>query len=195
MKLSSLMLGASIIAMSGIAFAAKDKGGSGSAPPPPPAGEQPPAPPAGDNAEAAAPEFVIASAATVPMPTPKRSGARARQTTYPFDKLTIAEGAQFGDSFGIKDPKKTAKKMASTVNAAGHRYDVAVKDANGNPVLNEGAEIKDANGNVTGRAPGKPKMQMTRKFAVYDVDPAKDPIGANVRVWRVAVGAPSTPAA
>jgi hypothetical protein len=109
---------------------------------------------------AAATEFVIAD--NIPLPPPS-SGGRGGNTLYPFDKLEV------GQSFGVKG--KTKKGMASTVSSANNRYLEVVKDAAGKPVMVDGKEVKRA----------------TRKFVSGEVDPKTDPVGASVRVWRVAV--------
>jgi hypothetical protein len=183
----SLMLGTyAALAMSGIAFAVADKSGgtgksaSGSAPPPAPAGTV--APPPAPAATAPAVK-VAAKRSDLAPPAPKRTGPRAGQSLYDFASLEI------GESFGILDPTKTAKKFGSTVTAANHRYDIPVKDAAGNPMFAEGAEIKNEAGAVTGHAKGKPIVVATRKFQCADVDPKTDPDGANLRVYRIALPA------
>lgn len=190
--------------LNSIAFAAADAGkgaGKSSAPPPPPVtppatdGTVPPAagaPAAADGTNGTAGGNVVAKVEKAPVkvaairtdilpPAPKRSGPRAGTSLYDFEKLDI------NGSFGIIDLEKTAKKFGSTVTAANHRYDVAAKNPDGTAQMTVGAEIKDAAGNVTGHAPGKPVMIATRKFTCADVDPKSDPDGANLRVWRVAL--------
>lgn len=182
MNTRSLLLASSAMAaMSGIAFAAADKAGSGAAPgksaaPPPPGASAP----AADAAKAA---ITTAIRSDIPPPVAKRTGPRAGQSLYDFDKLEI------NGSFGIKDASKTAKKFGSTVTAANHRYDTPVLGADGKPTFAKGAEIKDAAGNVTGYGKGKAIVTTNRKFVCADVDPKTDPDGANLRVWRVAIPA------
>ncbi len=66
------------------------------------------------------------------------------------------------DSFGIKDRSK--KQVTSTIYTAEERY-------LGNPPT-----IKDA--------AGKDVPNKTREFACFEVDPATDPDGASIRVFR-----------
>lgn len=57
----------------------------------------------------------------VPLPIIQR-GAGTRESKYPFGKLEIAEGAEFGDAF---DVPTTAKQFASTISGQNKKFSKA----------------------------------------------------------------------
>lgn len=118
MRLASLMLASSYLAMSGIAFAAADAKGSGK--------------PTPIAAAAPAATGISAIRSDIAIP-PKSSGGRGGATLYPFDKLEI------GQSFGVVG--KTQKGMASTVSSANKRALEVVKDGAGKAVVVNGKEL------------------------------------------------------
>lgn len=114
-----------------------------------------------------APKFAAIRADLVPPPAGKRGGGEGPGEQYPFGALEV------GQSFGVQG--RTAKRMASTV------YSAMVRFGKTQPAID-----KDGKPRLT--KAGKPEMTLvkTRVFIVRDVDPATDPDGASVRIWRIA---------
>jgi hypothetical protein len=146
----------------------------------------------GKNSEAAAPADASAPAAAKEAKTeavilgirsdvkpPENAAKRGVKSKYPFDQLEV------GQSIAIKGRK--AEGLASTVSSQNRKHLAQKKDENGAPMF-EMTEVKNAEGVVTARVPdpSKPIMVATKKFAVYDVDPATDPDKADVRIFRTA---------
>jgi len=163
---------------------------------------------AGIAALSAANAPAVSSASTFAVddavPMPSETKRRGRTGGYPFDKLTIADGAPFGQSFhvpvGTKDgvaetADDVATRLQSSVSGARARFSeeipgetesVTVKDYQKDA---DGKFVKDADGKriVTGsHTETRPKTRMTRDFKVMAVD-ASDPNGPGARVWRIAL--------
>lgn len=211
MFIASLLM--SSLAMSGVAFAAADKGGSPkpvAAPPTTPApapvtapviGDTPVVPPApaGDipaATPAAASDFeVFGITSDIPVPANRPKPGRGGQSVYPFEKLEINQ------SFGIKG--KSSKLIASTVSSANKRNmeDVmqAATNADGTPKLDAttGLQVTEPvmvsqttkNKDGTTSTAMVKKQRPTKLFVAYPVDPKTDKQGASVRVFRVALPA------
>lgn len=114
----------------------------------------------------------------IPMPELKPS-TRGGQSIYPFDKLDAPTVDKAGKiigmaSFGLIG--KTAKSMASTVSSANKRNRTQAKNDDGTPKFDvstvNGTEIKT------------PVMVQSKEFKATNVDPAKDPDKATVRIFR-----------
>lgn len=114
----------------------------------------------------------------IPMPEIKRAGGRGTRSVYPFDKLNAV-----GQSFGVKD--KAAKQLASIVSNQNKRNAIVVKDEAGNPVKRV-VEIDDGNGGKRKQEVDAFETKPGKTFKAFDVDPATDPDGASVRVFRTA---------
>lgn len=113
----------------------------------------------------------------VPMPENIGKRANSGRGVYDFDSLEV------GQSFGVTN--KTAKQIASAVSAANKRFRTNKLDANG-AVIYKTQEVKHADGTVTKQPTLDPETVPGRVFVSADVDPATDPDGATVRVWRKA---------
>lgn len=152
--------------------------------------------------------IVSAVVVGVAMPAPLKRGGnnnlKPRESIYGFNDLPeptyAADGTPMFGSFHVA---KTAsnpepwKSMASNVSAANKRSEVAVLDANGQPVLEtvekkalvKGADKKpvlDSEGNkqYTVTTETRQAMKATKKFIARRVN-AQDPNGEGVRVFRV----------
>lgn len=106
---------------------------------------------------------------------PKKVSNRGSKSLYPFDKLEV------GQSFGVKN--KTAAGMASIISNQNRKHREEKKDEAGNTVF-ETKELKGADGTVTEVPTDKPVMIVNKHFFANDCDPATDPDGASVRVFR-----------
>lgn len=172
----------SAIAASTVAMLAAEKGsGSGKAnaevppvpPAPPVAGEVPPAPPVAGEATSATPKVKqVVFGITDAVPMPDEDSSRSK---YPFDELKVNQ------SFGVAGRDK--KSFNSIIYAAQQRHAVAVLNEDGTPKTKM-KEVKNKDGSKTNEL--VPEKNLTRKFVAYDVDPAKDPEGATVRIYRIA---------
>jgi hypothetical protein len=125
------------------------------------------------NTEAtAAPAFAINDG--VPVPAIKRRGPAT--SIYPFDALTIEDGAEFGQSFFVpatEEMPNPGKSLASTVSSASKRY----ATENGTRTINRKVDGVMTEVQV-------PAYDYERKFIVRSVE-ENGVKGA--RVWRVAV--------
>lgn len=119
------------------------------------------------------PQFAIDDA--VPLPVSEKKTRAPRGSIYPFDALTIAEGAKFGQSFFVPNTAEkpdAAKALASTISSANARY----------------AEVVP--GEMTTNRKGRevPKTRQLRRFIVRSVTETHDGVEVKgARVWRVAV--------
>lgn len=161
------MIRKSLIHTSAIAMlAASDKGSGTNAP----KTDAPPAPPvAGSNAPVAAaikPEVKPIRTGVERPANAKKAGAKSK---YDFDSLEV------DGSFGVIG--KTAASFNSIIYTAEQRFAVDVLGDNGQPKT----RVKKLKGGATEVVNQKAK---TREFSAYDVDPATDPDGATVRVFR-----------
>jgi len=151
--------------LAGVAFAAADKASGANAAPP-----APPAPTAGTPA--AAPKVkaeVLGIVSDIAKPE-----AAASKSSYPFDQLEV------GQSFGVKGKDK--KAFNSIIYMAHKRHSVEVKDEAGN-VVTKVKITKGKNGAPDTRET-VPVLNRLREFEAFDVDPAVDPQGATVRIFR-----------
>ena len=120
----------------------------------------------------AAPTFAINDG--VPIPAVKRRGSAT--SVYPFDALTIEDGAEFGQSFFVpatEEMPNPGKSLASTVSSASKRY----ATENGTRTINRKVDGVMTEVQV-------PAYDYERKFIVRSVE-ENGVKGA--RVWRVAV--------
>ena len=106
---------------------------------------------------------------------PERANNRGSKSLYPFNDLPV------GGSFGVTN--KTAAGMASIVSNQNRKHVAEVKDAEGNAVFKT-QELKGADGAVTVVPTNEVETERTKHFFAQDCDPAKDPDGATVRVFR-----------
>lgn len=113
--------------------------------------------------------------ADIPMPANLGARGRGQRSQYPFDALEV-----FG-SFGVKN--KTAKQMASTVSAANRRFMTDAIDEAGNKIFKT-QTLKQADGSEITVPTMEVEQVPGRVFICGDVDPATDPNGASVRIWR-----------
>lgn len=149
---------ASIAASSLALMAASDKNSGANATPP-----APPAPAVAAKAEVK----TLGIRTDIERPAgARKAGAKSK---YPFDDLEV------GASFGVIG--KDAAGFSSIIYSAQQRHAVDVIGANGQPET----RIKKLKGGGTEVVK---KTKVTRKFSAYDVDPAKDPENATVRVFR-----------
>lgn len=144
----------------------------------------------GGAAAAAVPPVPANAKFTFDVPKPEApASARGGQSKYPFDELPApmpdpnTPGKFLYASFPVteagKDGKpKTAKALASTISSANKRSREKVLDTEGKPTY-ETKTVKGVEQRVEVTKPGK-------VFKAYDVDPAKDPSRASVRVYREA---------
>lgn len=130
----------------------------------------------------------------VPPPPAKKNRGGKRGSKYPFDKLEVNKSFHVPVS---KDMPNPVSALASSLTGARRKYEVAVLDDKGQPVMEtvkvktyavdaKGKRVKNREGKfvVTGETTGqKPKMEQTRDF--YVVEAAKDdPKGPGARVVR-----------
>lgn len=125
-----------------------------------------------------APIISMVSAA-VPLPV---ANGRGRAGLYPFDELTAV-----GMSFGLVN--RTAKNMGSVVSAANRRALVQAKNEDGSLKFDR-KEVKPASISETGELisavfESVPVMVASKKFQVFETDPATDPHKATCRIFRV----------
>jgi hypothetical protein len=151
--------------------------------------------------------FVVQTGISIPTAT-RRGGAnnlKPRKSQYPFDELPDpvidpATGQPQYASFHVACTEASPepwKAMASNVSAANRRFEVEVKDANGQPVMEtvekktliKGADKKpmlDSNGNKQYKTEQvvQAKTVATKKFIARRVG-KDDPNGEGVRIFRV----------
>lgn len=146
--------------------------------------------------------FANAAAAAVKKPgAPKAEDRVAPQFTEIVNNIPVPAAAKRGsksvlaeklaalanvnDSIGLTN--KTKKQISSTLskvnNAASNLRQKL--DANGAPVVKQGAPLKDANGAIVGHGAPVPEMERVKEFEAYDVDPKSDPQKATVRIFRI----------
>jgi hypothetical protein len=110
----------------------------------------------------------------VPMPASTPRGTKSR---YPFDDLT-----EVGMSIPVLN--KTAAQLRTLVSQANSKNKVKKTDAAGN-VIFKTTEVRDAEGNVTGRTPtSEPEMVAGKVFFASDCNPETDPDKAMARIFR-----------
>lgn len=116
----------------------------------------------------------VSSAVTMPEHIAKRRGS---QTQFPFAVL------EPGQSFGLIG--RNAKSMASIVSNQNRAESNQTNklDANGAPIFKT-KTVKDANGAETVIPTTETEKVWIKEFIAVDVDPATDPEGATVRVFR-----------
>lgn len=124
----------------------------------------------------------------VPMPGGRQR--KGRSSVYPFDKMEV------GNSFHVAktaDNENPADRLASSVSGARAKYSVPTGETE---IVKVKVYAKGADGKFLKGPDGKrvvsgettkerPKMTVTRDFAVYTVD-ASDPKGEGARVFRIA---------
>jgi len=120
---------------------------------------------------------ILGVSLSVPMPEIVKN-KRGSKTLFPFTELTAV-----GASFGVIG--RTAKSMSSIVSAQNRKAEnmVPKKDAAGN-VIFKLQEVKNPDGTVVHVPTTEPFLEQDKDFFAVDVDPAKDPEGASVRVFR-----------
>lgn len=111
---------------------------------------------------------------TLQMPEPPRNSAGAK-TPYPFDKLEV------GTSFGVKN--KTLAQLASIISNQNRKHRIEKRDDAGG-IVYKTTTAKGADGTEQTVPTSEPEMEETKRFFGVEVDPKKDPDGAQVRVWR-----------
>lgn len=129
-------------------------------------------------------EAAVVTGVVTGLTMPKVESKRGIASVYPFDKLEV------GACFGVKN--KTAKQLSAVISNAHRRFRVNKTDGEGN-VVYKMQEIKDAQGNVTGRVPTQePEQVPGRHFFAVDVtkeiaEQIKDNAdlkGSTALVWR-----------
>lgn len=109
------------------------------------------------------------------MPTPPRGGRRGSVSLFPFDAL------QVGQSFGVKN--KTLSQMQGVISNQNKKGRTPKLDENGNKVMKM-ITAQDGAGNEV-QVPGSEVETVEgKRFFGIECDPANDPDGAAVRVWR-----------
>lgn len=111
------------------------------------------------------------------VPMPEITSKRGSKSKYPFEQLT-----EVGMSFGVKG--KTAASLASVVSGQNRKHKSEKKDADGNTVYKTLTQTNQDGSKVEIPDTSKPEMVFAKKFYAVDCDPAKDPDGANVRIFR-----------
>lgn len=167
-----------------VCFAAKGATAPAQVPPPaplaPPAGEIPPPAPLPSVTETTTKKprvepVIIGVSSAVPMPTIGKK--RGSKPMYDFDLLTSV-----GMSLAIKNKK--AADISAIVSSANRKAMVQKTNEDGTKVFKM-TDVKDAAGNVVGSTPtAEPVMEATKHFFAHDCDPATDPDGASVRIFR-----------
>lgn len=110
---------------------------------------------------------------TVPMP--EKQSRRGSVSKYAFADLEV------GQSFGVKN--KTAAGMASIVSNQNRKHKTPkLNEAGG--VIYKTTIMIGADGQKTEVPTEKPEMNILKHFFANDCDPAKDPEGATVRIFR-----------
>lgn len=130
--------------------------------------------------EAAAPKaaaFTILSINTAVAMPENISKRRGSQTKFPFADLPV------GGSFGLIG--RNAKSLSSIVSAQNrHKDNQAPKlDANGAPVFKT-TEVVNQDGTKSKIPTTEIETVWIKEFVAVDTDPATDPEGATVRVFR-----------
>lgn len=124
-------------------------------------------------------KFTVLSINTaIPMPV-KSGGKRGSATKFPFAALPV------GGSFGIVGREGGAKSMSSIISNQNRQASNQTPklDASGN-VVYKTKTVKDAEGVETAIPTTEPETVSIKEFFAVDTDPATDPEGANVRVFR-----------
>jgi len=116
---------------------------------------------------------IVGVSSAVTMPT--RANNRGSKSLYNFDALAV------GQSLVVTN--KTAKQLASVITNANKRYLSTKKDAEGN-VVYKTVKASDGNGGITEVKTSEAVMIASKRFFATDCDPATDPDGALVRIWR-----------
>lgn len=113
----------------------------------------------------------------VQRPTSKRGGGKS-ELALKLEELTV------GASIGLTN--KTKRQISSTVSKLNNATDNRRPklDVNGQPVMKQGAPIKNAEGVVTGYGQPVQEFDTVKEFSAFDVDPKSDPDGATVRIFR-----------
>jgi len=139
------------------------------------------------DAKAERVEPVITAVRALALPASAKSGrGRGSVSKYPFDSLTAPSKNEAGEdvfaSFGVAN--KTAKQLGSIVTNQNKKFREPKKDANGATVFKM-QTLTAADGATTQVPTQEPEMVQSRKFQVFDVDPATDEDGASARVFRI----------
>ena len=114
---------------------------------------------------------------TTAVPMPEIKNNRGSKSKYPFDQLTAV-----GMSFGVKG--KTAASLASVVSGQNRKNKSEKKDAEGNTVFKTITQTNQDGSTMEIPDTSKPEMVVNKKFYAADCDPATDPDGASVRIFR-----------
>lgn len=118
----------------------------------------------------------IITTVTSAVPMPTRINNRGSKSIYDFEGL-----ATVGASFGVKN--KTAKQIASVVSNANKKYLTPKLDGEGK-IVYKTTKATDGEGKTIEIATSEAVMIASKHFFADDCDPAKDPDGATVRVFR-----------
>lgn len=149
--------------MSGVAFAAEK--GTGSAP------AVPPAPPAAPAAKTADKPKAVVLGVTTAIARPENTSAS--RSNYPFDTMDVDA------SFGVKNRDKAS--FNSIIYQAHKRHEIEVLGPDGKPEMIRKKTSKKGEPDAFEMVA---KTVRTREFEAFDVDPAADPEGASVRIFR-----------
>ena len=129
-------------------------------------------------ADRVAPEFTPART-DIAKPQTASAGGKRRSA------IAVAmEAMEINTSIGIKN--KTRAQVSTQVSKFNNHKDNLriVKGEDGSPIMVDGADIKDKDGNTVGKGAPVPKTERIKEFSLAEVDPATDPDGAQVRIFR-----------
>ena len=108
-------------------------------------------------------------------PAPKAKRGRTSSTNFPFDQLAVGKAFYIEPTSDVPNPEK---KYYSLVRSQNVKYQVSVKDAEGNPIVEMRTKNKTVDGAIVSTQVPRQIMTQEREFAIYA---AKDVQGSTVQ--------------
>lgn len=108
-------------------------------------------------------------------PAPKAKRGRTSSTNFPFEQLAVGKAFYIEPTVDVPNPEK---KYYSLVRSQNVKYQVPVRDAEGNPIVEMRTKNKTVDGVVVSTQVSRQIMTQEREFAIYA---AKDVQGSTVQ--------------
>jgi hypothetical protein len=108
-------------------------------------------------------------------PAPKAKRGRTSSTNFPFDQLAVGKAFYIEPTSDVPNPEK---KYYSLVRSQNVKYQVPVRDAEGNPIVEMKTRNKNVDGSIVSTQVSRQIMTQEREFAIYA---AKDVQGSTVQ--------------